>query len=174
MTPVLWIILGCLIGLTMSSATFVWMMRHKMVVATRSERTFEETREALEAAVAAAKGWALPVDSWDLYERFRRKQLVPERFSRLKIYFLCNSALASRVLSTVPVMAGIMPCSWAVYELDDGSVWISRMNIGMMALLFGGVVGEMMREVEEADREFLTSATIRGRRQNQPYEDAAA
>ena len=44
----------------------------------------------------------------------------------------------------------MMPCSWAVYELDDGSVWLATMNIGMMSRMFAGDVAAGMGEVAAA------------------------
>jgi uncharacterized protein (DUF302 family) len=52
-------------------------------------------------------------------------------------------------------MSAIMPCSWSVYELADGSVWVAHMNIGMMARMMGGVVGSSMGEVAATDERFL-------------------
>ena len=37
-----------------------------------------------------------------------------------------------------------MPCALAVYEDDAGKVWLSRLNIGLMARLFGGTVASVM------------------------------
>ena len=48
-----------------------------------------------------------------------------------------------------------MPCSWSVYELDDGSVWVSHMNIGMMSKMMGGVVGRAMGGIASDDDRFL-------------------
>ncbi|NOZ93122.1 MAG: DUF302 domain-containing protein, partial [Acidobacteria bacterium] len=92
---------------------------------------------------------------WNFYETFRKKSLIPEHIEKLMVYFVCNSALAQKVISANPAMAGIMPCSWAVYELDDGSVHLAKMNIGMMSRMFSGVIGENMRMVAEADERFL-------------------
>jgi hypothetical protein len=48
-----------------------------------------------------------------------------------------------------------MPCSWAVYEMADGSVWLAKMNVGLMSKIFSGVAGTMMRKVGQADDRFL-------------------
>jgi uncharacterized protein (DUF302 family) len=58
-------------------------------------------------------------------------------------------------LSEEPKMSGIMPCSWAVYERDDGSVWLSKMNISMMSRIFSGEVGSAMSEVAAAAERFM-------------------
>jgi hypothetical protein len=50
----------------------------------------------------------------------------------------------------------MMPCTIAVYEKSDGSVWASNMNAGLMGGMFGGVVGEVMAgPVAESQERFL-------------------
>ena len=41
-------------------------------------------------------------------------------------------------------MACLMPCTFAVYEADDGSVRIAKMNTGLMGRVFGGTVARIM------------------------------
>ena len=147
--------IGFVVGVALTGGVVVWMMRTRMVVAHRSKRSFEETCNAIEKVVLAHKGWGFPLDTWNFYETFRKKGLIPDRIEKLKVYFVCNSGLAQKVISANPAMAGIMPCSWAVYELDDGSVHLSKMNISMMSKMFSGVIKENMGIVAEADERFL-------------------
>ena len=49
-----------------------------------------------------------------------------------------------------------MPCSWAVYELEDSTVWLAKMNIPMMASMFSGEIASAMGEVAAADERFLS------------------
>ncbi len=149
-------VLGVIVGAALTGWAVVWLMRTRMVVARRSGRSFEETCEAIERVVGAAKGWGFPIPAWNFYGRFLEKGCVPEGFRKIKVYFVCNTKLASGVLQDTPPMAGIMPCSWAVYELEDGSVWLSKMNIGLMAKMFSGVIRRAMQQVEEADEQFLS------------------
>ena len=67
----------------------------------------------------------------------------------------CNPKVARVVLGAEPKLSAIMPCSWSVYELTDGTVWVSHMNIGMMSKMMGGVVGKAMGGVAEVDERFL-------------------
>ncbi len=150
------LVIGIVLGIISTGIAVVLVMRSKMVVARPSARSFEDTCEAIERVVGEAKGWGFPIETWNFYERFKEKGCIPEGFAKIKVYFVCNTKLASGVLEDTPAMAGIMPCSWAVYERTDGSVWLSKMNIGMMALMFGGVIGEAMKRVEEADETFLS------------------
>ena len=146
---------GIVAGTAATAAVVVWLMRTRMLVAHRSRRSFEETCAAIETVVLSHKGWGFPIETWNFYETFRKKDLVPDNVRKIRVFFVCNAALASRVISADPSIAGMMPCSWAVYELEDGSVWVSKMNIGMMARMFAGVIGDTMKTVAEADEIFL-------------------
>ena len=85
---------------------------------------------------------------------------LPENVKRIRLFFLCNPSVAKRVLGDTPKLSAIMPCSWSVYELSDGSVWISHMNIAMMSKMMGGVVSEAMGGVAKTDEELLGRITI--------------
>ena len=53
-----------------------------------------------------------------------------------------------------------MPCTLAVYEADDGKVYLSKTNTGLMGRLFGGTVGEVMGDLVSAEEaEILNAAT---------------
>jgi len=149
------LIAGIVAGTLLTGGLVLWMMRTRMVVAQRSQRSFQDTCTAIERTVLAHKGWGFPIDKWNFYETFRKKNQIPDRIERLMVYFVCNSGLAQKVISANPAMAGIMPCSWAVYELDSGEVFVSKMNIGMMSKMFSGIIGETMGTVAEADERFL-------------------
>lgn len=155
MTNVLLIAVGVLAGVILTALGVVYAMRTRMVVAHPSRRSFEDTCAAIERVIPANKGWGFPIPSWNFYETFVKKNLVPKGLRKLRVFFVCKSALASRVIADTPPMAGIMPCSWAVYEKEDGSVWLSKMNIGLMAMMFSGAIREAMSEVARMDRIFL-------------------
>ncbi len=149
------LLIGFVAGLFVAVLGTVLAMRKLMVVPHRSHRSFEETCEAIEKVVPAHEGWGFPIETWNFYETFLKKNLVPRGIRKLKVFFVCNAGLASKVISDTPGMAGIMPCSWAVYEMDDGSVWLSKMNIALMSKMFGGAIREAMTEVARMDEVFL-------------------
>lgn len=155
MNPIVTLIIGIVVGMALTTSLVVSVMRTRMVTAHRSRRTFEETCAAIEKVVTGAKGWGFPIETWNFYETFAGKNLVPRGFVKLKVYFVCNAGLASRMLSDTPSFVGMMPCSWAVYELEDGSVHLSKMNVGLMSRMFSGVPGQAMTEVGKADEVFL-------------------
>jgi uncharacterized protein (DUF302 family) len=151
------LIVGIVIGLVVAVAGMVFVMRSQMVVPERSSKSFEATCEAIEQVVPSAEGWSFPMESFDMSAKLAAKDAMPDSVTRIRLYFMCNPKIAKTVLGAQPKLSAIMPCSWSVYELDDGSVWVSHMNIGLMARMMGGVVGESMGTVADVDRRFLES-----------------
>jgi uncharacterized protein (DUF302 family) len=149
------LIVGVIAGVVITALAVVGFMRSKMIVPHRSARTFEETCAAIERVVPAADGWSFPMPSFDMYAKLAEKGQEPNGMRRIRLFFVCKPGVASRVLSDTPKIAAIMPCSWAVYELDDDSVWLAKMNIAMMSKLFAGDVAAGMGEVVAADERFM-------------------
>jgi len=149
------LIVGVIVGVVMTALIVVALMRSKMIVPHPSNRSFEETCAAIERVVPAGDGWSFPMPSFDMHAKLAEKGQAPEGMSRIRLFFVCNPGVANRVLSDTPKIAAIMPCSWAVYELEDGSVWLATMNIAMMSRLFAGDVAVGMGEVAAADERFM-------------------
>jgi uncharacterized protein (DUF302 family) len=53
------------------------------------------------------------------------------------------------------IVATMMPCAVAVYEKEDGKVYVASMNIGLMGRLFGGEIGTIMAKAGRDDVEIL-------------------
>jgi uncharacterized protein (DUF302 family) len=149
------IIIGFALGLITAAVAGVATMRSSMVVPERSSKSFEETCAAIEKVVPGTEGWSFPMDSLDMSAKLAAKNALPENVRKIRLYFMCNPGVAKTVLGANPKLSAIMPCSWSVYELADGSVWVSHMNISMMARMMGGVVGASMGQVAETDERFL-------------------
>ena len=149
------LMIGFVAGLLVTIAAMVMIMRSKMVVPERSSKSFDATCEAIESVVPGAEGWSFPMESFDMSAKLAAKNGLPDNIKRIRLYFMCNPKVAKIVLGAEPKLSAIMPCSWSVYELTDGSVWVSHMNIGMMSKMLGGVVGTSMGEVAETDERFL-------------------
>ena len=154
---VIWLIVGVAIGLVAAGVAGVSMMRAKMVVPERSAFDFDETCARVERAVDAADGWSFPMASFDMGAKLADKGALPDNVRRIRLFFVCSPPIAKRVLGDTPKLSAIMPCSWSVYELADGTVWLAHMNIGMMSKMMGGIVGEAMGTVAQADEAFMAS-----------------
>ena len=154
---------GVLAGAIVTAVAVMVTMRQRMVVPQRSERSFDETCAAVESTVPG-DGWGFPMESLDMTGQLREKGAVPDGVRRIRLYFVCNPKIAARVLSHTPAMAGIMPCSWAIIEKDDGSIWLSKMNVGLMGKMFPAPIRRAMGEVAAADTRFM-DRVLRSRRQ---------
>ncbi len=151
------LIIGLIIGIIGAGLIMVSLMKSRMIATVESPYSFEETRARFEALVPQYKeqGWGMPMDMLDMYAKLDEKNQAPGNINRMVTYFLCNPAMARRVLEDSPRMSAIMPCSWSIYETSDGRVIIAKMNVGLMSRIFGGVIKDAMGKVEETEQEIL-------------------
>ena len=137
----------------------VWtFMPGMMLNVGESELPFDETVAAIQKAVER-QGWVLSATN-DM-----RKSLVKHgrAFDRqVKVIQLCHPDYAKRVLTDNRELAALMPCSIAVYEGDDGKVYISKMNTGLMGKMFGGTVAEVMGGAVARDEKAILAGVLRG------------
>lgn len=155
MSDLVMVLIGLAVGVVFTGLFAKAMMRSKMVVPERSAHSFDKTCARVERTVEEAEGWSFPMDSFDMSAKLAEKDALPGNVKRIKQYFVCSPPVARRVLGDSPHLSAIMPCTWAVYETSDGSVWLSKMNIPMMSRVMGGVVGQAMGLVGRTETEFM-------------------
>ena len=63
---------------------------------------------------------------------------------RVNLVKLCNAKHAESVLMTDRWVSCLMLCTMVVWEGDDGKVYLSEMNMGLMAKMFGGNIAKVM------------------------------
>jgi uncharacterized protein (DUF302 family) len=133
---------GLLIGVGLAAAVFVTLLRERMLAVTPSRfATVDETVAALEQGIAAADGWSSP-GTRDLNGMLAKHGVA---FAPpVRLVEMCKARYAAEILRDARPMATLMPCALAVYADDAGKVWISRLNSGLLAKLFGGTVARVM------------------------------
>jgi uncharacterized protein (DUF302 family) len=136
------ICVGFVVGVVVTALGIAGMMRGRMLEVSPSPlATVEETVAAIEKGIAAAEGWSSP-GVRDLNGMMAKHGVV---FTpKVRLVEMCKASYAAEVLQDDRRVATLMPCALAVYEDDAGKVWLSRMNIGLMARLFGGTVARVM------------------------------
>ncbi len=147
---------GFLAGAAAVAIAVAVAMPPLMIVRHESTLPFDETVAALEQAIRD-NGWASP-GTMDLNKAMAKHGV---RFEpRVRLIKLCKASYAARVLQDHRDLAALMPCTLAVYEADDGKVYISKMNTGLMGKLFGGTVAEVMGgSVSAEEAEILEAVT---------------
>lgn len=150
----IWIsgIAGLAVGFLLCGIVMFKAMPSLMIVTKESKLGFDETVAALEKRIPE-HGWVIaggqPID----LNKSMAKQGVTFK-PRVKLVKLCNAEHAKSVLTTDRHISCMMPCSMAVWEGDDGKVYLSEMNMALMAKMFGGNVAKIMggSVVEEEEK----------------------
>jgi uncharacterized protein (DUF302 family) len=114
---------------------------------------YNETIDLIERS-SEENGWAV-AKIWDLTDRMVRAGY--EDAAHVKVLELCHAENSYNVLKNEEDMfiSVLMPCRMAVYEQNDGKVFVSRMNIGLMSKLFSPNVKEVMSGVAIDDENIL-------------------
>ena len=102
---------------------------------------FNGTVDRLEKIVEA-RDWKIP-HVHDLKETLKK---FGKDVRDVKVFEVCHPDHSYEILSRNDerVVSNLMPCRIAVYEKQDGSVWISRMNSGMVAKPMSRVIRKTM------------------------------
>jgi uncharacterized protein (DUF302 family) len=154
---VLGLLVGLLLGMAVTAGAVWLVMPGLMVVEHESRLDFDATVSALEKAVKA-KGWVVRGVA-DMQKSLAKHGVTFPR--RVKVVKLCHPRYAGSVLQTDRQMAALMPCSIAVYEDDDGTVRISKMNTGLLGTMFGGNVARVMGEHVARDEAKMLDGIVR-------------
>lgn len=149
--------LGFVAGVAMTAVLTVVGMRSLMIVRKQSTKGFDETVAELEKQVKA-NGWSMP-GVVDLTASMT-KQGVDFK-PRVKLIKLCKAEYAAEVLADNRHLATLMPCTLAVYEGDDGGVYVSKMNTGLMGKVFGGTVARVMGGFVSRDEARMLESVVR-------------
>jgi len=146
---------GLLLGLMFSGSWVIALVRTRMIQVRRSPLSFDDTVQALEAAIHRA-GWMLH-DSRRLNDSLEKAEVhFPHRVHLIE---LCEPHHAAEVLADDRHLACLMPCTFAVYEGDDGTVHVSKTNTRLMGRVFSGSLGQVMNAgIARAEKVMLTEA----------------
>lgn len=150
------LLVGFLIGGLVAAGVMVVIMRGAMIQVIPSPHGLEATIEKLEAAIRSA-GWMVP-DSKRLNDSFAKGQVsFPRQVHLIK---LCEPHHAAAVLTDHRSMACMMPCTFAVYEDDQGAVFVSKINTGLMGKVFGGSVARIMGGPVSREEEAMLKSAL--------------
>ena len=118
---------------------------------------FDDTVSKIEEKVTGM-GWKIPTVH-DLQATMKKFE---KDVRSVKVLEICHPEHSYQILSKNEerIVSNMMPCRIAVYEKEDGSVWISRMNSGVVAKPMSKVIRKTMsaaaKDVEEIIAEVLS------------------
>jgi len=136
----------------------IWTAMPSMMIVTKgSQLGFDETVAALERNIEQ-QGWVLS-RVVDMNKSMAKHGVEFE--PRVKLVKLCNAKYAKSILATDRHISVMMPCTFSVWEGDDGKVYVSKMNMGLMAKMFGGNIAEVMGGPVAEDEERILEGLLR-------------
>lgn len=114
-----------------------------MMLEDESMYDFETTIEVFEEELQNA-GWSV-LTVHDMQETL---QGHGHEVLSVKIYELCSSEYSAEILKLDDerIVSPLMPCRVSVYEKSNGKTYIGRMDSGLLAKPFGGVINEVMQK----------------------------
>ena len=124
-----------------------------MMLESQSKYDFKTSIEKFKAAVKA-EGWKNP-KTYDL-QKTMKKSLGKDVLA-VKIFELCQPHHAYKILAANEerIVSAMMPCRVAIYEKEDGKVYISRMNSGMMTGFFNELISSVMKEAAHQNENMI-------------------
>jgi len=135
-------VVGVVIGFVLCALIMFSAMPSMMIVTKECKLGFDETVAELEKRIPQ-NGWVIPGGKPIDMNQSMAKHGV-EFKPRVKLIKLCKAQYAKSVLTTDRYVSCLMPCTMAVWEGDDGKVYLSEMNMGLMAKMFGGNIAKVM------------------------------
>lgn len=148
---------GFAIGIILTVVLGIALAPGMMIIEDDSRYSYEETVERIQAN-AEGMDWKIPT----VHKLHEAVAPYGYEVERVAVMELCQPHHAAQILrhDHTRVITSLMPCRISVYETSDGRVVISRMNSGLIAQSFGGVIAEVMVEAS-ADNEQMIANIIR-------------
>jgi uncharacterized protein (DUF302 family) len=153
MKKLIYLVVGLLIGAILMG-TVIWnKMPGLMLLNMESKYDFQTTVDKLVIG-SFENGWEV-INEIDIQER-----LISFDYGdilRMQIIEICHADHSYTIFQTDEnkKVAALMPCRFAVYETHEGKVMISKMNIGLLSKMFGGVIQQVMGNVADEEKAIL-------------------
>ncbi len=120
----------------------VWFtMPSLMMVKQKSSRSYDDTIAVLSESLKKKQDWrVLTVND---YQKSTASFGAIERVGSMNV---CNPRYASKILANDRDrgVTAFMPLAIGVYEDKKGQVYVSQLNVGLLGMMFGGTIADMM------------------------------
>jgi uncharacterized protein (DUF302 family) len=150
------IIIGLFAGILIGWLIIYLISPSLMFRESRSSMDMDTTVAKIEERVTE-KGWKIPAVH-DLQATMKK---FGKEVRSVKVLEICHPDHSYQILSRDKerIVSSMMPCRIAVYEKEDGSVWINRMNSGVVARPMSIVVRKTMSAAAK-DMEMIISEVL--------------
>jgi uncharacterized protein (DUF302 family) len=149
--------LGGLMGALMTGLVLFAAMPTMMLKTYETQYGYDETIARLQERIEA-DGWV--VSGVSDMNKSLAKQGVDFK-PRVTLVSLCHPDYAQSVLTSDRYVSVMMPCKFSVWEGDDGKVYLTKMNMGLMGKLFGGNIAHVMSGKVAVDEEKILDGLLK-------------
>jgi uncharacterized protein (DUF302 family) len=137
---------GFFIGAVGLGVAMFSMMPGMMLIENESKFGVEETVQKLTQLIEE--------NNWKVKQKYplhKGAAKIGKQIKPVVVIEFGHSAHSSKILEIDDnrPTAAMMPARIAVYEKENKKVYISRLNLGLMGIMFGGVVKEVMGEAQK-------------------------
>ncbi|MFH0757208.1 MAG: DUF302 domain-containing protein [Bacteroidota bacterium] len=150
------IITGFLTAMVIGALIFFLAGPKLLFKQSKSHLSFDDTVTRIEEQ-ATGMGWKIPAVQ-DLQATLKK---FDKDVRSVKVFEICHPDHSYKILSRSEerVVSSMMPCRIAVYLKDDESVWISRMNTGVVARPMSKVVRQTMSAAAKDVEKIIAEVT---------------
>lgn len=148
---------GVLIGISMAGLAVFLLMPSMMLKTYETAYGYDETIDLLQNRIKDA-GWV--VSGVSRMNQSLAKQGI-DFAPRVTLVGLCQPNYAESVLTSDRYVSVMMPCKFSVWEGDDGKVYLTKMNMGLMGKMFGGNIATVMGQNVAADEEKILEGLLK-------------
>jgi len=155
---ILKVAVGFLLGVATAVAGTLYFLPKKMLTVHKSRLGFDETVTAVQEE-AEKRGWNVP-KVYDIQTTLAKADHTD--MNRIKIVSICQPHHAYKILKPDDnkFVAGMMPCRVGIFETEDGDVYVSEMNLGLMSKLFSPSIRDVMGIVAAEEQEMISGIVI--------------
>ena len=123
-----------------------------MMVESQSRYDFNETVDRLMDIVDESSWGILNYHDMQQVKANLGYEVLP-----VKVFDLCSGQYSYEILreDDERIVTPMMPCRISIYEKSDGNTYIGRMNSGLVARLFGGIINDVMQKATAESEELL-------------------
>jgi uncharacterized protein (DUF302 family) len=149
---------GVLVGMALMGFIVWFTMPSLMLIEHKSGRNYDDTVAVLSEALKQKQDWR--VLSVNDYQKTTAAFGAMERVGSMNI---CNPRYASRILARDADrgVTAFMPLALGVYEDKQGQVYVSRLNVGLLGMMFGGTIADVMGMVGKDLNEVVASVAAK-------------
>ena len=135
------ILIGVVSGMFLGLLIAFFIAPSLMFREDKNSRDFDVTVARLEKAIEV-RGWKTPV----IHDLQATMKKFGKEVRSVKVLEICHPDHSYEILnrSEEKIVSSMMPCRISVYEKEDGSVWISRMNSGLLSKPMSPVIRKTM------------------------------